>query len=113
MLHCQAVALIQITGAAIVAASVTTRSLRQALVPRALLGRVTASWRLGGQSVTLAGGVLAGAVAGLLGGDPRPVFAGAGAFTILTVGLAWLAGLRNQDTAAVAGTLLGSQVQQP
>ncbi len=98
---------------AIVAASVTMRSLRQALVPRALLGRVTASWRLGGQFVTLAGGVLAGAVASLLGGDPRPVFAGAGAVTMLTVGVAWLTGLRKQDASAVAVTLLGSQGQQP
>lgn len=98
---------------AIVAASVTMRSLRQALVPRALLGRVSASWRLGGQFVTLAGGVLAGAVASLLGGDPRPVFAGAGAVTMLTVGVAWLTGLPKQDTSAGAVTLLGSQGQQP
>ena len=61
---------------AIIAASVTNRSLRQVLVPRELLGRVTASWRLGGQAVTLIGGVVAGAAAGLLGNDPRPVFAG-------------------------------------
>ena len=40
---------------AIIVASVTMRSMRQVLVPRDLLGRVTASWRLGGQGVTLVG----------------------------------------------------------
>ena len=96
---------------AVVAASVTMRALRQALVPRALLGRVTASWRLGGQSVTLAGAVLAGALASLLGGHPRPVFAGAGLLTLLTVGVAWLTGLRQEDASAVAVTLFGPQRQ--
>jgi MFS family permease len=82
---------------AIVAASVTMRSLRQVLVPRDLLGRVTASWRLGGQGVTLAGALLAGAMAGLLGGDPRPVFAAAGSLTLLTVVVAWFAALRTEQ----------------
>jgi len=81
---------------AIVVASVTMRSLRQVLVPRDLLGRVTASWRLGGQGVTLAGAILAGAMAGLLNGDPRPVFAAAGSLTLLTVAVAWFARLRRE-----------------
>ena len=92
---------------AIIAASVTMRALRQVLVPRELLGRVTASWRLGGQAVTLAGAVLAGAMAGLLGGDPRPVFASAGGLTLVTVVVAWLAGLRKEDASGVAVSLLG------
>jgi MFS family permease len=92
---------------AIIAASVTMRALRQVLVPRELLGRVTASWRVGGQSVTLIGGVLAGAGAGLLGGDPRPVFAIAGTLTLLTVAVAWLAGLRRADATGVAVVLHG------
>ncbi len=87
---------------AIIAASVTMRSLRQVLVPRDVLGRVTASWRLGGQSVTLIGGVLAGAGAGLLGGDPRPVFAVAGTLTLLTVTAAWLTGIRRESVAGAA-----------
>jgi MFS family permease len=87
---------------AIIAASVTMRSLRQLLVPRRLLGRVTASWRLGGQAVTLAGGVLAGVMAGLLGNDPRPVFAAAGVLTLLTVAAAWFAGLQKAPAAEVA-----------
>ena len=87
---------------AIVAASVTMRSLRQVLVPRELLGRVTASWRLGGQAVTLAGAVVAGAAAGLLGGNPRPVFAVAGSLTLLTVAGAWFTGLQKVPAAEVA-----------
>ncbi len=82
---------------AIIVASVTMRSLRQVLVPRDLLGRVTASWRLGGQGVTLAGAILAGALAGVLGSDPRPVFAAAGSLTLLTVAVAWFAGLRREQ----------------
>jgi MFS family permease len=85
---------------AIIVASVTMRSMRQVLVPRDLLGRVTASWRLGGQGVTLVGAILAGAMAGLLGGDPRPVFAAAGSLTLLTVTVAWFAGLRREQLSA-------------
>jgi hypothetical protein len=92
---------------AIIAASVTLRALRQALVPRPLLGRVTAAWRLGGQAVTLAGAVLAGAATALLAGDPRPVLAAAGVLTILCSGVAWLAALRKEDGASVAVALLG------
>ena len=90
----------------IIAASVTMRSLRQVLVPRVLLGRVTASWRLAGQAVTLLGGVLAGAMAGLLGSDARPVFAAAGSLTLITVAAAWFAGLRDEDASSVALSLL-------
>ena len=85
---------------AIIAASVTMRSLRQAIVPRELLGRVTASWRFGGQAVTFAGALLAGAVAGALGDDPRPVFIAAGALTLCTVAVAWFAGLRREELPA-------------
>jgi MFS family permease len=90
---------------AIVVASVTMRSMRQVLVPRELLGRVSASWRLGGQAVTLGGAVLAGAVAGLLGNDPRAVFAGAGTLTLCTVAGAWFAGLKKAPAAEVANLL--------
>ena len=81
---------------AIVAASVTNRSVRQALIPRPLLGRVMASWRLSIQAVTLAGGLLAGAAAALAG-SPRPVFAAAGVLTLLTVVTTWLAALRHEQ----------------
>ena len=91
------------TGAIIVA-SVTMRSIRQVLVPRDLLGRVTASWRLGGQGITLVGAVVAGTMAGLLGGDPRPVFAAAGTLTLLTVTVGWFAGLRREQLPVSALT---------
>ena len=39
-------------------------------------------------------------MAGLLGGDPRPVFAAAGALTLLTVAVAWFAGLRREHLPA-------------
>jgi MFS family permease len=92
---------------AIIAASVTLRALRQVLVPRDLLGRVTASWRLAGQAVTLAGAVLAGTTAGFLGNDPRPVFAAAGTLTVLSTSIAWMAGLRKEDASIIAVSLLG------
>jgi len=85
---------------AIIVASVAMRSLRQVLVPRELLGRVTASWRLGGQGVTLGGALLAGVMASALGGDPRPVFATAGALTIGTVAATWWLGLRKEPVPA-------------
>ena len=87
---------------AVVAASVTMRSVRQVLVPRELLGRVTASWRLAGQGVTL-GPCCAGLAAGLLGGDPRPVCALAGSVTLATVAAAWVAGLRGEGSLGPHG----------
>lgn len=86
---------------AVVAASVTMRALRQALVPRELLSRVTAAWRLAAQIVTPVGAVAAGAMTGLLGGNPRPVFAVAGGLTIVTVAGAWAAGVWRPDAATV------------
>jgi hypothetical protein len=64
-----------------------------------VLGRVTASWRLSSQGVTLAGGLLAGAAASLAG-SPRPVFAAAGVLTLVTVAVAWLAALRHEQVPA-------------
>jgi MFS family permease len=98
---------------AIIGASVTMRSLRQVLVPRELLGRVTASWRLGGQAVTLIGAILAGGAAALLGNDPRPVFAGAGCLTLVTVAAAWFAGLQKAPMTEVADQLGGRGVRSP
>jgi hypothetical protein len=92
---------------AIIAASVTLRALRQVLVPRDLLGRVTASWRLGGQLVTMLGALFSGLAAGLLGDDPRPVFLVAGSLTLACTAAAWVAGLRKEDAADVAVALLG------
>jgi hypothetical protein len=71
------------------------------------MGRVTASWRLGGQAVTLLGGLLAAAMASVLGNDPRPVFAAAGLLTLACSAAAWLAGLRQEDASELAAALLG------
>jgi hypothetical protein len=94
---------------AIIGASVILRVIRQALVPRELLGRVTAACRLVVEVGTPVGAVLAGAVTGLLGGDPRPVFTTAGGLSVLTVAVAWIAGLRGEQartlTDPVAATV--------
>ena len=39
-------------------------------------------------------------MAGLLGSDPRPVFAAAGSLTLLAVAVAWFAGLRREHLPA-------------
>jgi len=39
-------------------------------------------------------------MAGLLGSDPRPVFAAAGSLTLLAVAVAWFAGLRREQFPA-------------
>jgi hypothetical protein len=54
------------------------------------------------------GGVLAGTLAGLLGNDPRPVFAGAGLLTLLPAAVAWFAVLRRETRPA--GVLAGTGV---
>jgi hypothetical protein len=94
---------------AIIVASVMMRSLRQVLVPRDLLGRVTARWRLGGQGVPFA--LLAGAAAAS-GGDPRPVLAGAGLRTLGTTELAWRLALRREDVPAALLTGPPAQATQ-
>jgi predicted MFS family arabinose efflux permease len=96
---------------AIIVASVTMRSLRQVLVPRQLLGRVTASWRLGGQGITFCGGLVAGATASAFGGDPRPVLAGAGLLTLCTAVIAWWSALRREEVPAAL--LTTSQAAAP
>jgi hypothetical protein len=81
---------------------VISRTLRQILVPRHMLGPVTAGIRLAGQFATPVGAVAAGAATGLLGNDPRGVFAGAGALTVVTVMVAWVTGIRGQDATGLA-----------
>ena len=74
-------------------------------LPPGQIGLVVAAGGAGGlagQAVTLAGGLLAGAAAGLLGGDPRPVFAAAGTVTLLTVATAWLVALRHEEAGQIA-----------
>ena len=61
------VAALAVAGASSGAFMVATVSLRQALVPAELLGRVTSSYRLLGLSSVPVGAVLAGVVAGWWG----------------------------------------------
>jgi hypothetical protein len=48
-----------------------------------------------------------GALAGLLGNNPRPVIAAAGCLTLLTVAVAWFAGLAKENASGIAVGLLG------
>jgi MFS family permease len=73
------------------------RSIRQEIVPRELLGRVTAAARTLFVSATPLGAVLAGAAAGLFGDDPRPVFLICGMLLTGAVGVAWMVSLRHQS----------------
>ncbi|MFD0684222.1 MFS transporter [Actinomadura fibrosa] len=75
-------------------ASVVNRTQRQHLVPRELLGRITGTVRLLFLAVDPLGVVVAGALTGALDGDPRPVFAGAGAVVVTATIVAWYADLR-------------------
>jgi hypothetical protein len=51
-------------------------------VPRHLLGRVTGTVRMPFLAVSPPGVTLAGLVTAALGGDPRPVFLGAGVIVV-------------------------------
>jgi len=44
---------------------------------------------------------------GLLGNNPRPVIAAAGCLTLLTVAVAWFAGLARESASGIAVRLLG------
>lgn len=78
-----AVHVIYIAG--VVVASLTIRTLRQQIVPRELLGRVTGVVRMLFLAVDPIGVVVAGLIVTAIGGDPRPVFVGAGTVIIATV----------------------------
>jgi MFS family permease len=79
---------------ALTVASLVNRTQRQQIVPRALLGRVTATVRLLFLTVDPLGVVAAGLATQSLGGNPRPVFLGAGVIVVATAVTGWLAGLR-------------------
>src|SRR5262249_60927955 len=67
---------------------------RQLIVPRHLLGRVTSTVRLLFLTADPVGVVIAGSLTAALGGNPRPVFAGAGVTVAITAAAGWGAGLR-------------------
>lgn len=77
-------------------AGLLVRSIRQELVPRAMLGRVTATVRTVFVSATPLGSLIGGAATRTAHGDPRPAFLVAGVILICATGLAWAATLRHQ-----------------
>jgi hypothetical protein len=79
---------------ALVLASLVNRIQRQRLVPQEMLGRVTSAVRVLFLAVDPLGVMIAGSVAAALGGDPRPVFLGAGVMIVVTAAAGWVAGLR-------------------
>jgi len=79
---------------ALTVASLTNRTYRQLIVPRAMLGRVTSTVRLVFLTADPLGVVIAGSLTAALGGDARPVFLGAGVLVMVTAAAGWLAGLR-------------------
>jgi MFS transporter len=83
---------------AITVASLANRTYRQLIVPRALLGRVTAAVRLLFLTADPLGVVIAGSLATAIG-SPRPVFLGAGLLVAVTAAAGWRAGLRRAGPA--------------
>jgi hypothetical protein len=79
---------------ALVVASLVIRSLRQEIVPRELLGRVSGTVRTLFLTVVPLGVLITGGVTSLLGNDPRPVFLGSGLIIAASVSVAWLSTLR-------------------
>jgi predicted MFS family arabinose efflux permease len=80
--------------------AVIIRALRQRLVPREVLGRITATARATALAASPVGIMIAGALTGLDHGDPRPVFLGGGLLTVATTVVAWFAGLRSYSGMA-------------
>jgi MFS family permease len=88
-----------LTSLAAVLASIAIQSLRQRIVPRHLLGRVTATARVTALSAAPLGAALAGALTSLNHDDPRAIFVGAGVLAVATTAVAWVGGLRHHPTA--------------
>jgi hypothetical protein len=76
-------------------AGLLVRSIRQEIVPRHLLGRVTATVRTVFVSATPLGALLAGAATTAMAGNPRPVFAVAGTALVACTAVAWATVLRH------------------
>ncbi len=81
-------------GGASIVAVIRIRALRQQLVPRHLLGRVSSTARMAAFAAYPIGAAIAGALAGLNHNDPRPVFLGAGILGMAVAAVAWRFGLR-------------------
>ncbi len=99
------VALNFLIGASTVAASVNIRAIRQRVVPREMLGRITSTPRTLAFVANPEGALLAGAVtSSATAGDPRPVFVVAGVLGVLVAVAGYLLVLRRPH---------GPQVQSP
>ena len=83
-----AVANALLAGASMVVV-VVVRTLRQQVVPRALLGRVTSTARSLVLAAAAAGTTLAGLLTRLSGENPRPVFVGAAVFVAVATASVW------------------------
>lgn len=92
-----------VSGLASVVSVIAIRSLRQRLVPRELLGRTTGTARMIALSAGPLGTLLAGILTSLNGGNPRPVFIGAGLLALLLVTSVWLGFLRPMSIPAAGG----------
>lgn len=82
---------------ATIVAGLVNRTVRQRVVPRELLGRVTSTIRAFGLGATPVGAVLAGTFTQLMGGDPRPVFLGSGLIILIATPLTWFRTLRHHQ----------------
>lgn len=96
----------------LIVASLVNRTLRQSIVPRSLLARVTGTVRVLFLAVDPLGVVVAGALTVWLG-DPRLIFAGAGLIVIVAGIVGWLSGLRAFRGAAVEDLARASHQEQP
>lgn len=82
-------------------ANVTIQGMRQRIVPRELLGRVSSTSRVLMLSAYQLGVLLTGSLAQATGGDPRWIFVVAGVLSV-TVGVAvWYGELRPRDRGAI------------
>lgn len=91
-----------VAGGAVIIASVSIRALRQRVVPRDLLGRVTSTARTVAFVANPLGAVLAGALTSAVGGDPRPAFVVAGVLGAATAAVGYVAGLRPAERSLIA-----------
>ncbi|MEV6429734.1 MFS transporter [Nocardia sp. NPDC051463] len=78
-----------------VLASIVVRTLRQRIVPRELLGRVTGAVRWVVLATTPMGAAVAGLLTRLADNDPRPAFLVAGAVLGVSTPVIWAIGLRD------------------
>lgn len=81
-------------GASSVIAVVIVRAQRQRIVPRNVLGRVSATARVIALSAYPVGSLIVGALTTANHGDPRPIFVWSGLLAVCVTAVAWLAGMR-------------------